>query len=178
MRLDLNGIAKGYALDRAASALRIRGVTSAFLDLGGQLLAFGSERRRVAIRDPRDPSAAALWIELREGSLSTSGDYERYFVHDGKRYSHLVDPRSGWTAEGSRAVTVWAPDATAADAWSTALFVAGPEEGKRLIAERRDLTAVWLGETTDTAYGWGGSDSASARAVRICLPIDVCSTPE
>lgn len=133
--LDLGGIAKGYALDRAAAVLREHGVTNALIDAGGDLLALGrrGERRwRVGIRKPRGQSAVAV-IALRAGeAVVTSGDYERFFVHEGTRYHHLLDPATGYPARRARAATVVGPNATAADAWSTALFVSGRAGLQRL----------------------------------------------
>jgi thiamine biosynthesis lipoprotein len=126
--LALGGIAKGYALDRAAAVLRDHGVTDALIDAGGDLRALGrrgDRRWRVGIRRPRGETALAV-LALEPGeAIVTSGDYERFFVHEGARYHHLLDPATGFPARGIRSATVVGPRATEADAWSTALFVAG-----------------------------------------------------
>jgi thiamine biosynthesis lipoprotein len=153
MDLDLGGIGKGYTLDRAAGMLegRIRG--SALLILGGQIMILGpspaGDRWRLGILDPRDPDRIAAVASITGGSLATSGDYERYVFWEGERHGHVLDPRSGYPVTGSTAVTVWAPDATMADAWSTALLVAGPDEGLRLLAGRPELGVVWIDDPGD-----------------------------
>lgn len=133
--LDLGGVAKGYALDRAAAVLRDHGITDALIDAGGDLRALGQrgERRwRVGIRQPRGESALAV-VELKPGeAIVTSGDYERSFHHEGRRYHHLLDPGTGRPARRVRSATVVGPRATEADAWSTALFIAGRDGLERL----------------------------------------------
>ncbi len=148
MKVGLGGIAKGYALDRSAEVLRERGVDSFLLLAGGQVYA-GGERRgpdgarawRVGIRDPRGagPDDHFARVAVRDASVSTSGDYESSFVADGVRYHHILDPRTGWPARGLTSATVISPDATLADALSTALMVLGPERG---LALARRLPAV------------------------------------
>ncbi len=138
MKLGLGGIAKGWALDRAAATLRARGVEDFNLLAGGQVLAgghHGDRPWRVGIRDPRGgPEDWFAVVEASDLSVSTSGDYERYFELDGVRYHHILDPRTGWPARGLRSVTVVSADATLADALSTAIFVLGPDEGLALAA--------------------------------------------
>ena len=137
MRAHLGGIGKGYAIDRAAAILRTRGFNDFMIQSGGDL--FVSGRRgdrpwRVGIRDPRGPadrSFAAL--DLTSGTFSTSGDYERSFIRDGRRYHHLLDPDLGEPARGCRSVTIVADTAVIADGLSTGVFVLGPDKGMALI---------------------------------------------
>jgi thiamine biosynthesis lipoprotein ApbE len=135
--LDLGSIAKGYAVDRALAVLRTRGVPSALVDLGGNIgvlgQAPGGRPWIVGIRHPRREGLIGE-VRFRIGAVATSGDYDRYFEVDGKRYSHLLDPRTGRPVEGVYSLTVVAPNATAADALSTAAFVLGPERGMALLA--------------------------------------------
>lgn len=150
MAVGLGGIAKGYALERAGRALRQRGVESFLLVAGGQVLATGGKRReggigswRVGIRDPRGaPDDLFALLALRDGSLSTSGDYERYFVVDGVRYHHVLDPRTGRPARGVRSATVVCDDPVLADALSTALMVLGVEESLALVGGMDGVEAV------------------------------------
>jgi thiamine biosynthesis lipoprotein len=129
--LDLGGIAKGTALDRIIAQLRAAGVQRALVNTGGQVRVLGSRDGRpwrVGIRAPRAEAVLGV-VELQGGeSVSTSGDYERYYDHAGKRMHHILDPRTGYPVTHTRAVTVIAADGTLADAASTALFVAGPKE--------------------------------------------------
>ncbi len=128
--LDLGGIAKGWGIDRAADRLAGMGVASALVSVGGDLAALGAapEGRpwRVGIRDPRDPEGIIRTVELTDGALATSGDYERWFEHDGVRYAHILDPKRAAPHRGVlRSVTVTAPRAVDADAAATAAFVLG-----------------------------------------------------
>jgi len=141
--LDLGAIAKGYALDRAAAVLREHGVTDALINAGGDLRALGRHGERpwrVGIRQARDRDAVMAVVTLRDGeAIVTSGDYERTFAHAGRRYHHLLDPATGRPARAARQATVLGPRATEADAWSTALFVAGTEGLARLGPEQPGL---------------------------------------
>ena len=145
--LDLGGIGKGYALERAAAILRERGCKRALLDFGGQLLALDAPEGRagwpVAVRDPRGGEKALFELELCEASLSTSADDELGFELGRKRISHILDPRSGSPVEGRLCAIVLAPQGARADAWSTALYVLGAEQGLPL-AEKAGLAAAVL----------------------------------
>jgi thiamine biosynthesis lipoprotein len=149
MMLGLGGIAKGHALDRAAAVLAARGVDDYLIAAGGQVMARGDRGGRpwrVGIRDPRGgPEDVFARVEVRDASLSTSGDYESFFVVDGVRYHHILDPRTGMPARGLRSATVVAADATLADALSTALIALGAERGLA-VAERLGVEAVLVDE--------------------------------
>ncbi|MDR2240159.1 MAG: FAD:protein FMN transferase [Zoogloeaceae bacterium] len=131
-QLDLGGYAKGYALDRAAAILKGMGVHNALINIGGNVMALGDKGGqpwRVGIQHPRAAAPLAT-LALRDGeAIGTSGDYQRYFELDGRRYCHLLDPRSGRPAEGAQAVTVLIPPRSGAgalsDAASKPLFIAG-----------------------------------------------------
>lgn len=134
--LDLGGIAKGYAVDRAVAALRSRGARHFIVNAGGDLFVAGAKGPtpwRVGIQHPRDPAGFLRVVSPTEGALVTSGDYERAYSWDGERVHHVLDPRTGRPARGCQAVTVWAPRALTADALATAVFVLGPEEGLALL---------------------------------------------
>jgi thiamine biosynthesis lipoprotein len=141
--LDLGGIAKGFALDRAAAILREHGVTDALINAGGDLRALGRRGERpwrIGIRHPRKRDRVLAVVALRPGeAVVTSGDYERAFEHGGRRYHHLLDPATGRPARTARQATVLGARATEADAWSTALFVAGPGGLARLGPEQPGL---------------------------------------
>jgi thiamine biosynthesis lipoprotein len=161
MKIGLGGIAKGYALDRAADLLRARGRRDFLIVAGGQVYAAcrrGDRPWRIGVRDPwGDPPDAFALLDLdppEEGgglSSSTSGDYENFFDLDGVRYHHVLDPRTGRPARGLRSATVVSADATLADALSTALMVLGPERGLALAEEWDGVEAVLVGE--DGALG-------------------------
>lgn len=146
MALGLGGIAKGIALDLARDELRYRGVDNYMIVAGGQVLVGGTNEGlpwRVGIRNPvgaMDEYVAVL--RVTDTCVSTSGDYEKYFEVDGTRYHHIIDPRTGYPASGTRSVTVVTPDATLADALSTALFVMGPDHAIQLVDNIPNVEAV------------------------------------
>jgi thiamine biosynthesis lipoprotein len=136
MKIDFGGIAQGYAADRAALILRQRHVKSAIIDIGGEVLAIGSSPHnrpwRVGIRHPRAKGIIQT-IELEDSAVSTSGDYEKFFIIDNKRYPHIIDPRNGWPSRDFTSVTVVAKDAAYADALSTAVAIMGPDYGLKFL---------------------------------------------
>ncbi len=133
--LDFGAIAKGYAIDRGIAILRQYGIHNAIINAGGDIRLIGShgdQPWRIGIRHPRNNNAIIAALNLQgDVSIVTSGDYERFFMHDGKRYHHLLDPKTGWPATGSQSATVIASSAALADAWSTALFIQGKSGLKR-----------------------------------------------
>ncbi|MHB8848491.1 MAG: FAD:protein FMN transferase [Burkholderiales bacterium] len=150
VRLDLGGYAKGYALDVAAAYLRSQGIRNALINIGGNIMALGQHGDRpwrVGIQHPRKPGPIAT-LDLRDGeAIGTSGDYQRFFELNGKRYCHIIDPRTGWPAQGVEAVTVLIPPGnhagTLSDVASKPLFIAG-RAGWRRAAERMGVTAAML----------------------------------
>ena len=138
VHLDLGGIAKGYIIDSAAALLVSKGVNNFIVNAGGDMVIKGkkgSQNWRVGIQHPRDQEKvlAHLDVEDDETAIVTSGDYERYFIYEGKRYHHILDPFTGYPARGVISVTIKSRDAKTADALSTAVFVLGPEKGMKLI---------------------------------------------
>jgi thiamine biosynthesis lipoprotein len=139
LALDLGGYAKGYALDRAAALLRGRGINNALINVGGNVMALGSKDGqpwRVGIQHPRASTSLAS-LPLHDGeAIGTSGDYQRYFELDGKRYCHLLDPRTGRPATAARAVTVLVTPrertGSLSDAASKPLFIAAEVDWRRL----------------------------------------------
>ncbi len=148
MKIDLGGIAKGYAVDVAAESLRAHGVPDALVDMSGNMFPLGhpagADSWRIGIRDPRDRIPYFARLPLRGEAVATSGKYEQFVAAGGRTYGHIMDPRTGRPAEGLIAVTVLAPSAMAADAWGTALFVLGPVEAKRIAKQRTDLSVLLI----------------------------------
>ncbi|HEY6079734.1 MAG TPA: FAD:protein FMN transferase, partial [Polyangiaceae bacterium] len=137
-QLGLGGIAKGYIVDRAARVLRDAGVGAFLAQAGGDLYGAGTKPDGSpwvsGIQDPRGAQGEFFAvIELTDYAFSTAGDYARSFVVAGKRYHHIIDPRTGYPATACRSVTVWAPDATTADGVDDAVFILGPERGLKLV---------------------------------------------
>lgn len=155
MLIGLGGIAKGFALNVSAQRLREAGVTSFMLSSGGQILVGGrkgSRPWRIGIRAPRGaPTDYLLTLQLEDISVSTSGDYERFFVRDGVRYHHVLDPRTGMPTHGPQSVTVVCTDAMRADALSTAVMVLGRKAGLALI-ERLDKTEAVVVDQDGTIH--------------------------
>lgn len=138
VEVDLGGIAKGYAVDRAVAVLKSRGVRAALVSAGGSTVyGMGAPPDRdawaVDILDPLDARKVAMTVRLKDRALSVSGSSERFFERDGVRYSHIMDPRTGWPVRGMLTVAVLAPTGTAGDAFDNALFVLGPVGSRRYL---------------------------------------------
>ncbi len=135
MKIDLGGIAKGYALDCAIKKLKENKINSCLINAGGQVYALGnkfSSPWKIAIKNPRKPGVLET-LELNNQSASTSGDYEQFFLKDGKRYCHIINPKTGYPAEAQiTSVTIIADQGLTADALSTAIFVLGKKRGEVL----------------------------------------------
>lgn len=146
VRIDLGGIAKGYAVDVAAESLRARGVRDALVDLTGNMRAMGRPAGgpgwRIGIRDPRDRMPYFARLQLRDEAISTSGKYEQYVTAGGRTFGHIMDPRTGQPAEGLISVTLVSPSALTCDAWDTPLFVLGLEQAKRVALAHPEFEAV------------------------------------
>ncbi|MDQ7001358.1 MAG: FAD:protein FMN transferase [Ghiorsea sp.] len=147
IQLDFGAIAKGLAIDKGIEALRQSGVEHAIINAGGDIRILGDHRGqpwRIAIRHPRQDVALG-WVDISKGtSIVTSGDYERFFISQGKRYHHIIDPKTGFPAMKSMSVTVQADTAMQADALSTALFILGFEQGLPMVEKMVDVEAVWV----------------------------------
>ena len=150
MQLDLGGIAKGYAVDRAFEALRDMGETDFLINLAGNMRAHGRPAPtrpgwRIGIRNPFAEGTHFGTLVLADGEgIATSGSYERYVIIDGVRHGHILDPRNGRPVSGMIAVTVVATSAMEADALSTALFVLGPEAGAELLQAHPGCGAIFV----------------------------------
>lgn len=146
-QIGLGGIAKGYAVDRAVKVLDDAGLTSFFVQAGGDLFARGKKpdgsEWSAGVRDPRGKSSQLFAkLPITDHAFSTAGDYERAYVIDGKRYHHIIDPRTGYPATACRSVTVWAPTALVADEIDDAVFILGPEKGLALVESLDGVGAV------------------------------------
>ena len=149
MAVNLGGIGKGYAIDRGVTILRGAGLSDFMIQSGGDLFVAGRRGERpwrVGLQDPRGaPDTLFAAIELTDAAFSTSGDYERYFIRDGHRYHHILDPDTGEPAPGSRSVTIMAKRATVSDGLSTGVFILGGDEGMALIERLPDVEGVIVG---------------------------------
>lgn len=149
MAVDLGGIAKGYAADKAAELLRAEGVASGFFSLGGNLVGIGRKPDgtawKAAVANPLDAEDYVGMVEFSDCAVVTSGGYQRYFEENGKRYHHIIDPATGFPAEnGLLAVVIVCENAARADAFSTALFVMGLDDAAAFWRERNDFEAIFI----------------------------------
>jgi len=153
-QLDLGGIAGGYVVDRMVEILRKNGCTAALIDDGGDIYTYGMKPGNkpwtIGIRHP-GTGKTIMVDSMSLPSVTTSGDYERYFEADGVRYHHILDPKTGFPARGCTSVTVWASSTMDADALATSLFVLGPETGLKLAEELSDVEALFFYYDSDGA---------------------------
>jgi thiamine biosynthesis lipoprotein len=158
VRIDLGGIAKGYAVDRCVEILRGLGIEHAMVNAGGDTRLLGDRRGKpwiVGIRDPRNEGRMVTRLPLEDEAISTSGDYERYFEEDGVRYHHILVPGTGQAARGVRSVTIIGPDATLTDGLSTTVFVLGVERGMAIVGRLPGVEAVVVDEHGRIYYSSG-----------------------
>jgi thiamine biosynthesis lipoprotein len=145
MRIDLGGIAKGWAVDRGVEILREFGIEHAMVNAGGDTRLLGDRRGKpwiVGIRDPRNEGAVVTRIPMQDEAMSTSGDYERFFEEGGVRYHHILSPGTGKSPGLVRSVTVIGPTATRTDGLTKPVFILGPERGMDFIRRMGDVEAV------------------------------------
>lgn len=138
MEVDFGGVVKEYAADRAAHVLAAHGQRHGLVELGGDIALVGPHPDgapwHVGIRHPRENETALATVDLAAGAIATSGDYERFFEHDGVRYCHILDARTGWPAQGLSSVSVLADQCLVAGTASTVAMLMGPEDGPAWLA--------------------------------------------
>lgn len=146
MGFDFGGIAKGYAVDRAVSVLRRYGIRCFIVAISGDMYAGGSRLGRpwvIGIRHPRNEGDVIESLVLRDQAVSTSADTEQFVIKGGRRFHHLIDPRSGWPAQGVASVTVVASRSVIADAYSTAFFIMGLDETSGFLDKNQSMRAIF-----------------------------------
>jgi FAD:protein FMN transferase len=155
-KIDLGGVAKGYAIREAVSVLKTRGVTSALIDGGGQIYALGTLQGKpwkVGVRNPRGDGVIGV-LKLTNASIATSGDYERFFIQNGVRYCHLIDPSTGYPAHGFLSFSDINADPFLADAWSK-LFVLGPERLAKVLEHHPEIQIISISPSGEISYSTG-----------------------
>ncbi|MFH0925480.1 MAG: FAD:protein FMN transferase [bacterium] len=175
LEIDLGGIAKGYAADQAVLALKNSGIDSALVSVGGNLKALGKKQKNhywnIGIRHPRKEeekrrrgqedkrirrqNELLATLTLTDKAVSTSGDYERFFIKDGIRYHHILNPKDGYPANDCQSVTIVATEATTADALSTGVFILGPKKGLALIEAQPGVEGVIVDKEGKTLISSG-----------------------
>ena len=167
MQLDVGGIAKGYAADRALETLRRRGVTRALIEIGGDVRVGdpppGREGWRIEVANVADE---ARFIEISNAAVAASGDTEQFVEFAGRRYSHVVDPRTGLGLTSRIAVIVVAPDGLTADGLSTAISILGREQGERLVREHYPHVRAYIRHLEETEDAASMPDPLGRRATR------------
>lgn len=158
VRINLGGIAKGYAVERGIDVVRRFGVAHARVTAGGDSRLLGDRRGQpwmVGVQNPRDSDQVAVTIPLENEAISTSGDYERYFMEGGERYHHIIEPSTGQPVSDVRSTTIIGPDAVLTDALSTSVFVMGVDQGLRLIATLPDYEGIVIDAEGQMFYSDG-----------------------
>ena len=172
MKIHLGGIGKGYASERAIAILRQAGLRDFMIQAGGDLYVGGHKEGRLwrlGIKDPRGPADKTFAaIDLTDSTFSTSGDDARFFLEDGIRYHHILDPRTGQPARLCRSVTIAAASPVLADAVAKGVFILGPEKGMTLVEKIPDLEAVIVTATNEVLVSSGLKD----RFVLLAKPTD------
>ncbi|MEQ1805495.1 MAG: FAD:protein FMN transferase [Burkholderiaceae bacterium] len=166
VRIDLGGFAKGHAVDNCVAILQQHGIVNAIVAAGGDSRVLGDRRGRpwtIAIRDPRHSDGVVAVLPLEDVSISTSGDYERYFEEDGVRFHHLIDPHTGASPSGVRSVTVLAPDGLTSEALSKTVFVLGSKRGFELVESLPGVDAIVVDAAGVLRFSPGLLHGASAR---------------
>lgn len=137
MKIGFGAIGKGYAANRCKAVMQNLGIESGVVNAGGDLIAWGSQSGgkpwTIGIADPERQDHALSWLEIGGMAVVTSGDYERFVEIDGRRFAHIINPKTGWPAQGLRSVTIICPDAELADALATAVFLMGSDQGIRFV---------------------------------------------
>jgi thiamine biosynthesis lipoprotein len=159
MSAHLGGIGKGYAMDRGIAILRNHGFGNFLIQAGGDMYVAGLKDHkpwRLGIQDPRGPADHPFAeLDLSDGTFSTSGDYERFFIRNGRRYHHILDPATGEPSRGCRSVTIVANSALLADGLSTGVFLLGPEAGMALIERLPDVEGVIVSDRNEVLISSG-----------------------
>ena len=158
VKIDLGGIAKGFAVDQSIQYLRDLGIKHALVSAGGDTRLLGDRRGRawlVGIRDPANTEEVIVMLPLQDEALSTSGDYERFFIEDGEKYHHIIHPTTGNSAGEVRSASILASDAVTTDALSTSIFVMGPNKGLELLDSLENVEGVIVGQQGKIYYSKG-----------------------
>ncbi|MCK4802072.1 FAD:protein FMN transferase [bacterium] len=158
MGIDLGGIAKGYAVDAAIKVLKDKNIKSAMVNAGGDMYVLGKKEGkpwRIGIRHPRREGEILGTVEVENRAIVTSGDYERFFFSGGKKYHHIINPKTGYPADECQSVTIVAKEATFADGLATGIFVLGPKEGMALIENLEGVEGVIVNKEGDVSVSSG-----------------------
>lgn len=161
MQIDLGGVAKGYAVDKAIEVLKKRGIRRALVNAGGDLYALGEGPKKgewlIGVQHPEEEDQVYAQIMVKDKAVTTSGSYRRYSIIQGERFSHIINPETGWTVQDVPiSVTIVAADTTTADALATGIFVLGPNKGMELINSLPEVEGMIISEGMEVivSQGW------------------------
>jgi thiamine biosynthesis lipoprotein len=158
VKIDLGGIAKGFAVDQSIMHLQALGIKHALVSAGGDTRLLGDRRGRawlVGIRDPQNTEEVIVMLPLQDEALSTSGDYERFFIEDGEKYHHIIHPSTGYSVSEVRSASILASDSATTDALSTSIFVMGPNKGLELLNSLDGVEGVIIDQDGKLYYSEG-----------------------
>ena len=159
MKIGFGGIGKGYAANRAKSIMTNMGIKNGVVNASGDLMAWGKRADgtpwKIGITDPKDHSKMIAWLEVNDGSVVTSGNYEKFLIMNGKRYAHIIDPRTGFPVSGIKSVTIVCPDPELGDALATAVFVMGVDAGMELINDLKGVEVLIVNDKDEVIMSDG-----------------------
>ncbi|MFQ5485277.1 MAG: FAD:protein FMN transferase [Desulfobacterales bacterium] len=146
MKIGFGAIGKGYAANKASDVMKGMGINSGLVNAGGDLITWGKmendEDWRIGIANPKEKDNIFSWLIVSEMAVVTSGNYEKFFMVDGKKYSHIINPRTGYPATGTKSVTIICPNAELADALATSVFILGKKDGIDLIDQLKGIECL------------------------------------
>jgi thiamine biosynthesis lipoprotein len=169
IQIDLGGIAKCFALKEAGRIMRENGVSSALIDAGGDILAIGNylgKPWKVGIKNPRGEDTVGI-LEVEDLAVITSGDYERFFIKDGVRYHHIMNPRTGYPASGLASVTVISEDPVLATVWAKVIFIEGARKGLEIVERSKKSEAIMITPGGEISCSSGLKNSLQIKKVRV-----------
>lgn len=148
MKIGFGAIGKGYAANRAKAVMQDHGIKNGVVNAGGDLITWGKPKSNinwtVGIADPKNKNKIMSWLDVSNMAVVTSGNYEKFVIIEGERYSHIIDPRTGLPSKGLKSVTIICPDAELADALATSVFVLGQENGLNLIERLKGIEGLLI----------------------------------
>lgn len=145
IKIGFGAIGKGFAANRAKTIMQKNGIKNGLVNAGGDLISWGKNHEKpwqISIADPKNAKKTLAWLEIENQAVVTSGNYEKYFTFNGKRYAHIINPKTGYPSSNLKSVTIICPDAELADALATAVFVMGENEGLELVNQLNGIECL------------------------------------
>lgn len=159
MRIGFGAIGKGYAANMGRKKMLELGITDGIVNASGDLITWGKMENNsdwsIGIENPKEKDKVMGWLVISNMAVVTSGNYEKFFMYEGKKYSHIINPTTGWPATGSKSVTIICPDAEIADALATSVFILGPEKGVELIDKLKNTECLIITDTNELVTSKG-----------------------